>query len=132
MIGKGGRAELVGWETKTARLLPRYLQRRTHGPLFLAYIAPAPGRQPALADIDLTTGHARLSYRRAAEIFRTATGGWTLHQLRRRRARCSTAEQGPHRAMQDAPELGLPDERIYLDHGLSGVVRGRPAPLRLS
>ena len=33
VIGKGGRAELVGWETKTARLLSRYLQRRTHGPL---------------------------------------------------------------------------------------------------
>jgi integrase len=28
------------------------------------------------------TGHARLSYRRAEEIFRAASGGWTLHQLR--------------------------------------------------
>lgn len=85
VIGKGGRAELVGWETKTARLLPRHLHGRRDGPLFLADIAPAPGRQPALADIDPDTGRARLSYRRAAEVFKTASGGRTLHQLRHSR-----------------------------------------------
>jgi len=82
---KGGRAELVGWETKTARLLPRYLHGRRTGPVFLAGIAPAPARQPALADIDPVTGHARLSYRRAAELFTLASGGGTLHQLRHSR-----------------------------------------------
>jgi hypothetical protein len=61
--------------------------------LFLGDIAPAPARQPALADIDPTTGRARLSYRRAAEIFHTATGGWTLHQLRHSRL-TRLAEQG--------------------------------------
>jgi integrase len=85
VIGKGGRAELIGWETKTARLLPRHLRRRISGPLFLADITPAPARQPALADLDPATGRARLSYRRAAEIFHAATGGWTLHQLRHSR-----------------------------------------------
>lgn len=85
IIGKGGRAELIGWETKTARLLPRYLQRRHHGPLFLTDIAPAPGRQPALADLDPHSGRARLSYRRAAQLFSEASGGWTLHQLRHSR-----------------------------------------------
>jgi site-specific recombinase XerD len=85
VIGKGGRAELVGWETKTARLLPRHLKHRTSGPLFLADIAPAPARQPALADIDPTTGRARLSYRRAEELFSAASGGRTLHQLRHSR-----------------------------------------------
>jgi integrase len=85
VIGKGGRAELVGWETKTARLLPRHLQGRTSGPLFLADIAPAPARQPALADLDPDTGRARLSYRRAKELFSAASGGWTLHQLRHSR-----------------------------------------------
>jgi len=93
VIGKGGRAELVGWETKTARLLPRHLKRRTSGPVFLADIAPAPARQPALADTDPTTGRARLSYRRAEELFHTATGGWTLHQLRHSRLTI-LAEQG--------------------------------------
>jgi integrase len=68
VIGKGGRAELIGWETKTARLLPRLLRQRRNGPTFLADIAPATGRQPALADVDPDTGRARLSYRRAAEV----------------------------------------------------------------
>jgi len=36
VLGKGGRAEQVGWETKTARLLPRLLHNRRSGPLFLA------------------------------------------------------------------------------------------------
>jgi len=40
----------------------------------------------ANADQDPTTGHARLSYRRAAELFTTHTG-WTLHQLRHTRIR---------------------------------------------
>lgn len=85
VIGKGGRAELIGWETKTARLLPRHLGGRRAGPLFLADIAPAPARQPALADLDPTSGRARLSYRRVAEVFKVASGGWTLHQLRHSR-----------------------------------------------
>jgi len=54
-LGKGGRAQQVGWETKTARLLPRLLHNRS-GPLFLANIAPAPARQPALADTDPDSG----------------------------------------------------------------------------
>ena len=87
VVGKGGRAEVIGWETKTARLLPRHLHRRRAGPLFLTDIAPAPAppRPPAQADFDPATGRARLSYRRAAEIFTTAGGGWTLHQLRHSR-----------------------------------------------
>jgi hypothetical protein len=28
------------------------------------------------------TGHGRLSYRQAEALFRTTSGGWTLHQLR--------------------------------------------------
>src|SRR5450759_974607 len=65
VIGKGGRAELIGWETRTARLLPRHLAGREQGPLFLTDLAPAPARQPAAADLDPASGHARLSYRRA-------------------------------------------------------------------
>ncbi|GAA2906841.1 hypothetical protein GCM10010517_73070 [Streptosporangium fragile] len=46
----------------------------------LTPLAPVPALDPA-------TGRARLSYRRAAELFETATaslpdGSWTLHQLR--------------------------------------------------
>ncbi len=93
VVGKGGRAELIGWETKTARLLPRHLAGRRDGPLFLADIAPAPARQPALADLDPASGRARLSYRRAAQVFKVASDGWTLHQLRHSRL-THLSEQG--------------------------------------
>jgi integrase/recombinase XerC/integrase/recombinase XerD len=83
VIGKSGHAELIGWETKTARLLPRLLRSRKRGPVFLADIAP--GRRPALADLDPDSGRARLSYRRTAQRFSEASGGWTLHQLRHSR-----------------------------------------------
>ncbi len=85
VIGKGGNAEPIGWETATARLLPRYLAGRADGPLFISSLAPVPSRQPAAADAAPGTGRARLSYRRAAEVFRVASGGWTLHQLRHSR-----------------------------------------------
>lgn len=85
VIAKGGDAELVGWETATARLLPRYLAGRTSGPLFLTKLSAAPARQPAGSDTDAGTGLSRLSYRRAAHLFSVASGGWTLHQLRHSR-----------------------------------------------
>ena len=75
-----GAADIITWQTGTARLLPRLLDGRTTGPVFLT------GRRARLplaaADLSPGTGHARLSYRRAAEIFTEATGGATLHQLR--------------------------------------------------
>ena len=77
---KGGAVEWVFWQTGAALLLPRLLVGRTTGPVFLA------DRQPtrAVPSVDLCphTGRARLSYRRAAELFSEATPGWTLHQLR--------------------------------------------------
>jgi hypothetical protein len=66
----------------SARLLPRLIAGRPLGPLFLADRRPAPARTPAAADLCPSTGRARLSYRRAEELFRAASGGWTLHQLR--------------------------------------------------
>ena len=77
---KGDAVEWVFWQTGAALLLPRLLVGRTTGPVFLA------DRQPtrAVPSIDLCphTGRARLSYRRAAELFSEATTGCTLHQLR--------------------------------------------------
>jgi integrase/recombinase XerC/integrase/recombinase XerD len=78
---KGGATEFIHFQTGTARLLPRLLAGRASGPVFLADRRPAPARVPAARDVDPTTGRARLSYRRAEEIFHNATG-WTLHQLR--------------------------------------------------
>ena len=81
-IRKGGAIDTIHWQTGTARLLPYVIAGRTDGPLFLAARPVQQRRAPAVTDIDPTTGLARLSYRRAAEIFKEATGGWTLHQLR--------------------------------------------------
>jgi integrase len=96
VTSKGGAAEWVHWHTGTARLLPRLLADRRAGPVFLASRQPA--RAVASADLCPVTGRARLSYRRAAELFERATrplahpaavpaelaglAGWTLHQLR--------------------------------------------------
>ena len=94
---KGSAADIIVWQTATARLLPKLLDGRTRGPVFLterrARVALAP------ADLDPASGRARLSYRRAEEIFTertkslaqpditdprqlTAAPGWKLHDLR--------------------------------------------------
>jgi integrase len=97
VTAKGGATEWVHWQSGTAHLLPRLAKGRTCGPLFLTG-RKAPARTPTL-DICPATGRARLSYRRAAELFEAQTralahpgitdpaelrahGGWTLHQLR--------------------------------------------------
>ncbi|SQD99528.1 conserved hypothetical protein [Parafrankia sp. Ea1.12] len=82
---KSGAADVIVWRSATARLLPRLLDDRRTGPVFLT-TRRARVQLPA-ADLDPDTGRARLSYRRAAECFeqasRTLPGGpWTLHQLR--------------------------------------------------
>jgi len=85
VLRKGGAADIIVWQSGTARLLPRLISGRTAGPLFLT------GRQArvqlAAADVDTATGRARLSYRQSAALFTAATtdlpgGPWTLHQLR--------------------------------------------------
>ena len=84
VVGKGGIARQVNWYTHTAHLLPRVIDGRERGPLFLSQRRP---RAPvASADLDPMTGRARISYRRAAECFTQRTG-WTLHQLRHSRIR---------------------------------------------
>jgi len=81
-VRKGGDIDVLHYASGTARLLPKIIDGRSKGPLFLAERAPSPSRAPALPDTDLSTGRARLSYRRAAEIFTQASGGATLHHLR--------------------------------------------------
>ncbi|MEV0712780.1 tyrosine-type recombinase/integrase [Nocardia aurea] len=85
---KGGTVDVVAWQTGTARLLPRMLAGRRTGPVFLTDRRAKP--HVAVADIDPDTGRARLSYRRAAELFDDHTtalagGPYTLHQLRHSR-----------------------------------------------
>lgn len=85
--GKGGDVETVWWATGTARLLPRVLEGRTSGPVFLA--SRKPTRAMPVADLDPTTGRARLSYRQAERSFTEAGRrldpagpAWTMHRLR--------------------------------------------------
>jgi integrase/recombinase XerD len=69
----------VFWQAGATQLLPRLLAGRGGGPVFVADRRPV--CTPATLDIDPVTGRARLSYRRAAELFHAQTG-WTLHQSR--------------------------------------------------
>ncbi|MFC8877204.1 tyrosine-type recombinase/integrase [Streptomyces ardesiacus] len=96
VVSKGGAVEWIHWQSGTAQLLPRLIAGRTRGPLFLTD-RKAPARTPTL-DTCPVTGRARLSYRRAEEIFEESTRllanplaspddfddleGWTLHRLR--------------------------------------------------
>jgi integrase/recombinase XerD len=97
VVSKGGAIEWIHWQSGTAQLLPRIIGGRTRGPVFLTG-RKAPTWAPTV-DVCPVTGRARLSYRRAAELFEQATrplanpsitdagelarrGGWTLHQLR--------------------------------------------------
>ena len=41
-------------------------------------------------------------------------------------ARCSTNRQDPAAQRQALLELGLVEDRIYTDHGLTGTTRARP------
>jgi site-specific recombinase XerD len=77
----------IQWRETTSQVLRWLLAGRTWGPVFLTD-RKAPARA-ASADVCPVTGRARMSYRRAAEIFTTLTRpldpagqGWTLHQLR--------------------------------------------------
>ncbi|MFF4380465.1 hypothetical protein [Kitasatospora sp. NPDC001547] len=74
----------VHWQSGTARLLPLLMAGRAAGPLFLTD-RRAPAGTPA-RDRCPHTGHARLSYRRAAELFSAHTRplgpDWTLRRLR--------------------------------------------------
>ena len=94
VISKGGAREFVHFQAGSARLLARLMAGRRKGPVFLATKRPAPARAPASADVDALSGRARLSYRRAAELFGEHSSGRTLHQLR-------------HSALTDLAEAGV-------------------------
>jgi len=74
------------WREGTTQLLRWLLAGRPDGPVFLTGRRAPAGSAPA--DTCPVTGRARMSYRRAAEIFTSVTvpldpagRGWTLHQL---------------------------------------------------
>lgn len=79
---KGGDRDTLHFQTGSARLLPKVIDGRAFGPLFLSSRRAGPDRAVALRDVCPETGLHRLSYRRAADAFSEASGGCTLHQLR--------------------------------------------------
>ena len=89
VIAKGGDAETIQWSTDTARVLPALLRwhhlRRESGPLFVSRRRLRYSRGVPARDLCPITSRPRLSYNRAAEIFKTASAGRTLHQLRHSR-----------------------------------------------
>ncbi|MGW1552733.1 hypothetical protein [Streptomyces sp. NPDC002346] len=72
ITAKGGAIEWIHWQSGAAQLLPRLIAGRTEGPLFLTE-RRAPDGSPN-SDVCPVTGRARLSYRRAEEIFEESTG----------------------------------------------------------
>ncbi|HTV99894.1 MAG TPA: site-specific recombinase [Streptosporangiaceae bacterium] len=82
-----GRYGWIRWRDGTGQLLDWLLAGRSCGPVFLTQRRAPAGAAPA--DVCPVTGRARMSYRRAAEIFAVVTRpldphgrGWTLGQLR--------------------------------------------------
>ncbi|MFC9897324.1 site-specific integrase [Nocardia sp. NPDC127579] len=79
---------VVSWGIGTALLLPRLIQERTHGPLFITHRRPRPGKRMSPRDMCPDTGYARLSYDQARAVLDTATAvdgpgsGWDLRDFR--------------------------------------------------
>jgi hypothetical protein len=76
----------IEWREGTSQVLRWLLTGRTWGPVFVTDRRAR--ERVGVADMYRATGQARMSYRRAAEIFTTLTRpldavgrGWTLHQL---------------------------------------------------
>jgi integrase len=87
VVRKGGDKDWLHFQSGSARLLPRLIEGRDAGPLFLADRRPSPARAPASVDLCPLTGRGRLSYERAEYLFKlnsrkVSSKGWTLHQLR--------------------------------------------------
>ena len=132
----GGAPTGIEWQETTSQILRWLLSGRAWGPVFLTD-RKAPARPPA-ADVCPLTGQARMSYRRAAEIFAAHTRpldpagrGWTLHQLsaagqRGRQELLVAQAEGMPRWVEEDPEgrprlmFGL--GRAQFEHrGLAGI-----------
>lgn len=81
---KGGDTIWIHWGSDTAHLLPRLIDGRASGPLFLSDRRPGPHRLATTdaRDIDQETGMVRLGYDRARILLAKYGDGLRLHQLR--------------------------------------------------
>ncbi|MFF7183568.1 hypothetical protein [Streptomyces sp. NPDC008121] len=122
ITAKGGATEWIHWQSGTAQLLPRLIGRRTRGPLFLTD-RRAPAGMPTL-DMSPETSRARLSYRRAEEIFRGE------HAAAGQSPRLTRGHRGPGRLDTPPAPPQRPDPRRRGRH-LHPDAPG-PLPPRLS
>ena len=110
----------IAWRDGTSQVLRWLLSGRTWGPVFVTGRRAPAGA--ADADLCRVTGHARMSYRRAAEVFTaltrpldTAGSGWTLHQLsaagKARKSGQAMAPELRHRDRAVTPGPGTPTRR---------------------
>ena len=120
---KGGAPDRITWSPSTARSLSRLIAGRSRGPLFLTRRrakGAARGEVPA-CDLDPDTERGRLSYGAALQAFKTASGGWTFHDLR-------------HSALTHAAEDGVEVTTLMVKSGhrdIRNLARyARPSPER--
>ncbi|MCC3761611.1 RNA polymerase sigma factor [Glycomyces sp. TRM65418] len=73
--------DAITWSGGTSELLAELIAGRVRGPVFLADRRPGPGRPRRPHDLCPHTGRGRLSYPRAALLFKRASGGATLRAL---------------------------------------------------
>jgi integrase/recombinase XerC len=84
-IRKGGAADDLLYDVRTARMLGQLLGQRRTGPVFLS-TRRAPEDGTALdGEVDPVSRRRRMSYRTADRHLAAATGGWDLHDLRHSR-----------------------------------------------
>ncbi|WP_244943448.1 hypothetical protein [Streptomyces inhibens] len=124
ITAKGGATEWIHWQSGTAQLLPRLIARRTRGPLFLTD-RKAPAGTPTL-DVCPETGRARLSYRRAEEIFEENT------RLLANPPRLARRHRGPGRLDASPATSQCPDARRggrHLHPDAAGPLPPRLRPL---
>lgn len=99
--------EHVYWDAGTARLLPRLLEGRTRGPVFVTHRRPGRGKVVSLRDVCPDTGFAPLSYGQARALLdeHTAVGGtpgtgWDLHEWRHSGATGKPTSRSPAAAVR--------------------------------
>ncbi|MCT9933039.1 hypothetical protein N5079_22785 [Planotetraspora sp. A-T 1434] len=123
MWRKGGAVDVIVWQTPTARLLPRLLDGRRTGPVFLTDRRARVALPPA--DVDPGSCRARLSYRRAAELFEQATaeltgGPWTRCTKLRHSALAHAGRTAEYHRKQIREALGfrpstVADEKVLAE-----------------
>jgi integrase len=84
-IRKGGKADELLYDIRTARMLGQLLGRRTTGPIFLSTRVAADDGTTPTRDVDPASRRRRMTYRTAERHLGAATGGWDLHDLRHSR-----------------------------------------------